>query len=200
MGKHTSIVHDCQSFTSKELSNFDVSALLGAPFRVILSSGVSESVCSDCGASTALHLEKPTELVAAVAMLRSLHSLKLSGDDIKFLRKALDMKSKELANAISVVPETFSRFENSRQPISESIEKLLRAFVCIRLGKTATGIQIDEEDIFSMSIRAVFDTSRILALHLSFEDCHSSTIGGDCANLDKIEHIRWSSEPLALQA
>lgn len=50
----------------------------------------------------------------------------LSGEEVRFLRKELGMKSKDMAAALSMEPETYSRWENSKQDIAACHDKALR--------------------------------------------------------------------------
>jgi DNA-binding transcriptional regulator YiaG len=50
----------------------------------------------------------------------------LTGEEIRFLRKRLGKKQAEFANDIGVEPETFNRYENDKQAVSEASDKLIR--------------------------------------------------------------------------
>jgi len=65
-------------------------------------------------------------LIYAAAVSRVMNEQKLKGRDIRFLRKALDLPSKELADRLEVAQETMSRWENDKAPIGPENEKLLR--------------------------------------------------------------------------
>ncbi len=51
----------------------------------------------------------------------------LTPAEIKFLRKDLHLKSKELASALGVRPETVSRWETGKETIGETQDRLLRS-------------------------------------------------------------------------
>jgi transcriptional regulator with XRE-family HTH domain len=57
--------------------------------------------------------------------------------EIKFLRKELHLKSKELARALGVAPETVSRWENNKSPISESEDRLFRTLYMMFVSEQA---------------------------------------------------------------
>jgi putative transcriptional regulator len=50
----------------------------------------------------------------------------LTGEEVRFLRKELGMKSKNMAAALSMEPETYSRWENNKQDIAPCHDKTLR--------------------------------------------------------------------------
>ncbi len=47
--------------------------------------------------------------------------------EVKFLRKDLHLKAKDLAKALGVTPQTVSRWENGREQIGEAYDRLLRS-------------------------------------------------------------------------
>ena len=101
---------------------------LGAPFKVVLHDSV-EVVLDGAGGIAQYTIPNLEGLLRVVAMTRLMHPRKLSGPDIKFLRKATCLKQKELAAKIDLLPETLSRVEAGKQPISPGSEKLLRLYV-----------------------------------------------------------------------
>jgi transcriptional regulator with XRE-family HTH domain len=50
----------------------------------------------------------------------------LEPQEVRFLRKEIGMKSKALAEALSMKPETYSRWENGKQEIAACHDKTLR--------------------------------------------------------------------------
>ncbi len=54
----------------------------------------------------------------------------LTGKQAKFLRKRLGKKATEFAQYVGVEPETLSRIENEKQPISLQVQKLARLAYC----------------------------------------------------------------------
>jgi DNA-binding transcriptional regulator YiaG len=75
------------------------------------------------------NIPDPDGLLRMVVMARILHSRKLFGPDIKFLRKAVGVKQKDLAPKIEMSPEHLSRCETGDLPIGPGSEKLLRLFL-----------------------------------------------------------------------
>lgn len=55
----------------------------------------------------------------------------LTGEELRFLRKRLGQKQIDFARAIGIEPETLSRYENNKQDISESNNKLIRLYYAV---------------------------------------------------------------------
>jgi DNA-binding transcriptional regulator YiaG len=55
----------------------------------------------------------------------------LTGDEIRFLRKRLGMRAVDFARTLGLEPETLSRMENNKQPVSEQSDKLIRFFYAV---------------------------------------------------------------------
>jgi DNA-binding transcriptional regulator YiaG len=72
-------------------------------------------------------------LVLTAAIVRALTPVKLTGQDLKFFRRALDMKQADFAAAMDITIETLSRWENAARGIAISSEKLMRHNVCALL-------------------------------------------------------------------
>lgn len=126
--------------------------LLGLGIAVRLHNGVVREWCSDCGEEMFI-VPDEEGLVAVVAMTRALMPEKLNGREIKFLRKALDMASKEFADELEVTPETVSRWENDAAVMGPISEKLLRHTVCAQLHERAPAIVYEPKAIATMRIR-----------------------------------------------
>ncbi|MFZ0889502.1 MAG: helix-turn-helix domain-containing protein [Candidatus Binataceae bacterium] len=129
-------------------------ALMGIPGIVILNT-VEEMRCRKCGHVAATGFSNLEGLIATVAVARVAAARKLNARDVRFLRKALGWSSKELAAKLEVRDETVSRWENEREPMGPTSEKLLRLIVTQFLGDKAPALDIDEKRIVSMRIRAV---------------------------------------------
>ena len=68
--------------------------------------------------------------------MSALDPTRLSGKELKFIRKALDMTQKEFADKMELRTETVSRWENDYPGTGEYSEKLLRHNVvrfCIKM-------------------------------------------------------------------
>jgi DNA-binding transcriptional regulator YiaG len=69
------------------------------------------------------------ELHRVLAFAIATHPSKLSGSEIRFLRKYLGWSGKDFATTIGVAAETVSRWENDKERIGLVPERLLRVMV-----------------------------------------------------------------------
>jgi len=122
---------------------------------VCLVNSVLEERCASCE-----HVQRTIPdldgLLAAAAVSRALHRLKLRGEELRFMRKVLQISSRELADVVGVTPETMSRWENNRDPITATSEKLLRFIVAGMLRDKAPFIEFDMKDIAEMRLVPVY--------------------------------------------
>lgn len=150
------VEHKCTSVGLRKLATFDAAGILGTLFSVVLHDAVEQKFCVDCGEIKGHIIPKPRELVAAIAMLRACNPIKLNGTEIKFLRKSLNLKAKELSGELGISAEHLSKIENDRQPIGEVYERLLRIYVCIKHLDAAHGVDLaDLKKMLSMKIESV---------------------------------------------
>lgn len=110
------------------VAGHDYASALGAPFKVYLSSGVETVVDPKTGKSHTTVIDLPG-LIAAVVRARVMHPRKLSGEDLKFIRSALCLKSKALAEIMDLSPEYYSRCESGIRTMSTTAEKVCRGYV-----------------------------------------------------------------------
>jgi hypothetical protein len=101
---------------------------LGAPFKVYLANGfeIKPDPTSKKPETTITDLPG---LIASVVRTRVLHDRKLCGQDLKFIRSALQIKAKELAGCIEMTAENYSRCESGQRTMSITTEKVFRANV-----------------------------------------------------------------------
>ena len=151
---------------TKVLAKFDASGLLGTPFQVFIEDAVKEKSCVECGEVLGHVIPMPDNLVAVAAVLRATNPIKLNGAEIRFLRKSVGLKAKEIANRMDISAEQFSRYENGKRPISEVYEKLLRAEVCLHHLESIKRIDVDVRGLLAMKIISVRDVGKPLSLHL----------------------------------
>jgi putative zinc finger/helix-turn-helix YgiT family protein len=90
--------------------------------------GVEVKRCSKCGDHEVV-IPRIEELhrVLAAAVVRQ--ATRLTKDEIRFLRKCLGYSGVDFAKLIGVSAETISRWENGREKIASSTEKLIRMLV-----------------------------------------------------------------------
>jgi len=94
-------------------------------------------------------------LEAAMAVARVSVPAKLTGPEIKFLRKAMALKAAALAKFLDVTAETLSRWENGREPISTNAERLLRLRVLNTLRDRAPGVVVTAGDVLELKFLPV---------------------------------------------
>ena len=90
--------------------------------------GVQVRRCAKCGDHEVV-IPRIEELhrVLAAAVVRQ--ATRLTKDEIRFLRKYLGYSGVDFAKVIGVSAETISRWENAREKIASSTEKLIRMLV-----------------------------------------------------------------------
>jgi DNA-binding transcriptional regulator YiaG len=124
--------------------------------------GIVQYRCPQCGDEVVtvpnikgLHLAIARNLICKEEML--------TGDEARFLRKELRLKSKEMAAALSMKPETYSRWENEKQGVSSTCDKELRLIYILNaseeegriLHKNIRGMMV------MMAVRPVSEPKRI---------------------------------------
>lgn len=128
---------------------------LGLPYDIILRNSVIEERDADTDEPLGVRIPNLDGMVAAIAMIRCQHfANKLSGMEVRFLRKAMHITAKSLAEKMEVAPETFSRWENDKQKMSDLQERVLRIAVCETLKENAPAIDVNHMEIMQMGLRA----------------------------------------------
>jgi putative zinc finger/helix-turn-helix YgiT family protein len=125
--------------------------LIGIPY-VVLYDAVEEERCVKCGHVAAITIPKLSEMISSAAVLRAKMPQKLSGPELRALRKALGMSAKQQAELFGVREETVSRWETGAIPIGPANEKLFRISLITLLEDAAPGIEADPQDVISMTI------------------------------------------------
>ncbi|WP_295320892.1 helix-turn-helix transcriptional regulator [uncultured Sphingopyxis sp.] len=106
---------------------------LGAPFKVILKDSVKQQIDKSTGKVLNTTIPNPRDLLRKVALHRLAHPRKLNGEEIKFVRKALKIKAKDLAEMIDISVEHMSRCESGERILSPGIEKCLRLAIILHV-------------------------------------------------------------------
>jgi len=94
-------------------------------------------------------------LEAAIAVARVTLPHKLSGREIRFLRRSMGLKAVALAKFLDVTPETLSRWENGPEAISTNAERVLRLRVLQTLKEKVIGIKVRSGDILDLKFSPV---------------------------------------------
>lgn len=89
--------------------------------------GLAQFHCATCN-ETYTPIPKPKMLHKAIGQsICSENKSLLTGDEIRFLRKAMELKGNELAQIMGVDVSTLSRWENNRKEVGDSNDRLLRS-------------------------------------------------------------------------
>ena len=124
---------------------------LGLPYPVVLLNA-AEEVMNDQGERVGVRIPDLEGLAAAVAVVRCLHPLQLSGQEVRFIRRVLGFTQKELADSLEVsAPETISRWENGAYSGGYT-EKLLRTITLIKLKARTPGVSAHHDVIVGLRL------------------------------------------------
>jgi transcriptional regulator with XRE-family HTH domain len=110
-------------------------------------------------------------LEAAIAVARVTINFKLSGSEIKCLRKAVGKKANEIADFLDMTSEHYSRLENGGT-LATNAERIFRLRIVHSLREKAKGVVAKDDDILNMTfvpfrsslepITLVFDRVNVL--------------------------------------
>jgi DNA-binding transcriptional regulator YiaG len=148
-----------------------VASDLGAPFKVVLNDAVRVTFDKTTGGVVSYSIPDLDGLLGRIVLSRILYPRKLAGADIKFIRKALGVKQKDLASKIELSPEHLSRCEGGTEVLSPGSEKLLRIYAVktafkidkIKACEEKTKLEDAIDRLFDgMKPKAVFDASEEL--------------------------------------
>lgn len=115
------------AFDTRIVPEYDAD-ILGAPFKVLLHDAVKVEVCITCGTVLNTAIPDPEGLLYAISFSRALHTRKLVGAEVKFMRHVMGWKGKKLAEELGITPEHLSRCENGHAVMSPPTEKLFRLY------------------------------------------------------------------------
>lgn len=138
---------------------------IGIP--IVIKNSAKRITCGTCNNVLGISIPDMPGLIAAAAITRALSPYKLSGSEIKFLRKAAQWKQKDLADALEVSAETVSRWENG-EPIGSTNERILRILVTSELSPMARQINFRIADIAKMKILPVWPANNPPELHFEW--------------------------------
>lgn len=133
---------------------------------LVLINAVDQEYCEQCNEALDFNIPNTEGLIAAAAIYRVKLPQKLTGDEIRFVRKALKLSAKKLAEVLSASAETVSRWENDKLAMGPSAEKLFRILAGLSLADRAPAISFDSQEIIDMKINAVRDPEHEIELSL----------------------------------
>jgi len=87
--------------------------------------GVIQYKCGNCGES-GVEIPRINALHRLISRDMVCKKEKLSGDEVRFLRKQIRIKGKEMAELLAMKPETYSRWENGKQEVAPYHDRQLR--------------------------------------------------------------------------
>lgn len=131
---------------------------LGVSFKVVLINSVE---CTTTDKGQEIYIPDFQGLIKKIATARAAHPLKLKGCDIRFLRKTLGLKAKELAGILDISPEHLSRCESGEKLLSNSNEKVLRSRILLEAIQVLQKAIIDQNkyiDSFQKKIQSLLDS------------------------------------------
>jgi transcriptional regulator with XRE-family HTH domain len=138
-------------FTNHILEEFEVNTL-GLPFPVLVKNAVVERRDAETNEVIGHAIPDLDGLVAAVAMTRALLPLALRGKELRFMRKAIGMKSKDFAEAVGLTASSYSRYENDNDQMGGFVEQIVRELVCEELKGRAPAIDYSPRMIIGKTI------------------------------------------------
>lgn len=199
--------HDFEASGPPPEADYYEATALGAPFKVYLANGVE--IKPDHTGKLMTSITDLPGLIAAVVRSRVMHSRKLSGKELRFIRSALCLKSKDLAAALELTPEHYSRCETGLKAMSTMTEKGYRCYVYLMslmrdkdiqdAVRQQKGHSISPKEgkkvlaafqklFLEMKIRSVFPTGDDLAFTFWRQGCpENTTCGAD-------DDAEWKSE------
>lgn len=141
--------------------------------EVLIKNAVREITCDACGEQE-IEIPDLNGLVRSVAVWRAMEPKQLSGAEVRFMRRALDMTQKEFAAAADVAPETVSRWESGVKGHGSMAEKLIRYFVCAVLHELVPAVPFDPKAIALMRfVPNDGETIRYVVERIRFRDATS---------------------------
>jgi hypothetical protein len=116
-----------QNFGVRAVPRYDLDTL-GAPFKVTLIDGV---ILKTEGKKEIVEIPDLGGLINTVVRVRVCHLRKLTGQEIKFVRRALGLRSKDVAKFLGMSLEHYSRCESEAKVMSATNEKFFRLFAFV---------------------------------------------------------------------
>ena len=139
---------------------------LGAPFRVVLEHAVKLETCVKCGAVQGTYIPDMDGLFHTVVFARALEPRKLTGAEVRFMRKAMGWKAKDLAKHLGISAEYLSRCGTGVKVMAPTTEKLFRIYALLRTPDRSALAELDLSKLFDIiEIEATWDASKPLEFY-----------------------------------
>ncbi len=150
------------------LEEHDVTDLIG--LRVVVANTAQEITDED--GDVCYEIPDLEALSAAAAVARCLGPVRLSGDELRAIRKIAGWTAADLAGKMGekTSPETISRWENEKQPMGGYAEKVFRLVICEELKDKAPGVAYEGAAIAKLIVVDPWRANADYVLpHLAFE-------------------------------
>jgi DNA-binding transcriptional regulator YiaG len=124
--------------------------LMGLPYPVVLLDAAEEITHPKSGEVLGIAIPDAEELAASVALALCFMPVRLTGAEVRFVRRVMDMAGQELAAAVEMDPATLSRWETGKQDIGAWADKAVRMAAVLRLQDRAPGSHLRPEDVVTL--------------------------------------------------
>jgi transcriptional regulator with XRE-family HTH domain len=166
------------------ISQYDAVGL-GAPFKVFLDA-VKIEKCANCGEVQGTYIPDMEGLFHAVVFARALEPRKLTGPEVRFVRKAMGWQSKDLAKHLGITPEYMSRCESGTKVMAPTTEKLFRIYALLKTPDQSALSELDLSNLFDLiEIDPMWDSSKPLISHFTRKPIPPRVVNGDKWRSDK---------------
>lgn len=134
----------------RAIENYEVQSI-GLPYPVIALNGVEEEL-DEQGNRIGVSIPDLEGFVAAVAVARALDPMRLSGPEVRFMRRVLDKTARTFAEALEIRHETLSRWEKEHAEPGAWADKQVRMAVIIALKDRVPGLRADTKAVVEMKL------------------------------------------------
>ena len=154
-------------------------AVLGVP-GVVLVNAVTETVCTRCRRVAGITIPNPAGAIAAAGIARVMHPVKLTGAELRAVRRAAGYTAKDLAEVLDVRAETVSRWETGVEPIGSANEKVARLVLgnALDQGAPSSLVAFDPDALVAMQLRASRAGGRPPEIRLALVRVGDAATGG----------------------
>jgi DNA-binding transcriptional regulator YiaG len=121
--------------------------LMGLPYPVVLLNAAEEVTHPTTGEALGVAIPDAEEMAAAVAIALCFIPTRLTGAEVRFIRRVMDMTGQELAAALEMDPATLSRWEHEKQDVGGWADKAVRMAAVLRLQDRAPGSSLCPGDV-----------------------------------------------------
>jgi DNA-binding transcriptional regulator YiaG len=159
--------------------------LLGLPYPIVLLNAAEEITHPKTGETLGIAIPDAEELAAAVALALCFMPVRLTGAEVRFIRRVMGMTGQDLAAAVEMDAATLSRWEHDKQDIGGWADKAFRMAAVLKLQDHAPGSSLRPEDIVPLRLLPrPASTHPIITVHRT----HSEHVGSD------VETGGWDAE------